>query len=153
MQWNEMKWNRRDEELPSCRGVNSLYVRRKAPILRPTFLQIESTWGDPERLSSMIIPRRWVCETSLNSSFCSKSRTPVGRPWHARECGAMTKATVLETLIERPRSARAREISLSYTVSVTVCSTMLQCVVRCVTPVIKVEALYLKPCSCISLQP
>ena len=27
-------------------GVNCLYVRRKAPILRPTFLQIESTWGD-----------------------------------------------------------------------------------------------------------
>ena len=68
-------------------GVNCLYVRRKAPILRPTFLQIESTWGDQERLSSMIIPRRRVCETSLTSSFCSKSRTPVGRPWHARECG------------------------------------------------------------------
>ena len=33
----------------------------------------------------MIIPRRRVCETSLTSSFCSKSRTPVGRPWHARE--------------------------------------------------------------------
>ena len=84
-------------------GVNCLYVRRKAPILRPTFLQIESMWGDQERLSSMIIPRRRVCETSLTSSFCSKSRTPVGRPLHARECGAMTMATVLETLIDRPR--------------------------------------------------
>ena len=94
-------------------GVNCLYVRRKAPILRPTFLQIESTWGDQERLSSMTIPRRRVCETSLTSSFCSKSRTPVGRPWHARECGAMTMATVLETLIDRPRSARAREVSFS----------------------------------------
>ena len=61
----------------------------------------------------MIIPRRRVCETSLTFSFCSKSRTPVGRPWHARECGAMTIATVLETLIERPRSARAREVSFS----------------------------------------
>ena len=68
-------------------GVNCLCVRRKAPILRPTFLQIESTWGDQERLSSMIIPRRRVCETSLTSSFCSKSRTPVGRPWNAREWG------------------------------------------------------------------
>ena len=58
-------------------GVNCLHVRRKAPILRPTFLQIESTWGDQERLSSMIIPRRRVCETSLTFSFCSKSRTPV----------------------------------------------------------------------------
>ena len=94
-------------------GVNCLYVRRKAPILRPTFLQIESTWGDQERLSSMTIPRRRVCETSLTSSFCSKSRTPVGRPWHAQECGAMTMATVLETLIDRPRSARAREVSFS----------------------------------------
>ena len=102
-----------DEKLPSCRGVNCLYVRRKAPILWPTFLQIESTWGDQERLSSMIIPRRRVCETSLTSSFCSKSRTPVGRPWHAREWGAMTMATVLETLIDRPRSARAREVSFS----------------------------------------
>ena len=106
--------NHWDEELPSCCvGVNCLYVRRKAPILRPTFLQIESTLGDQERLSSMIIPRRRVCETSLTSSFCSKSRTPVGRPWHAWECGAMAMATVLETLIERPRSARAREVSFS----------------------------------------
>ena len=48
------------------------YVRRKAPILRPTFVQIESTWGDQERLSSMIIPRRRVCETSLTSSDSSE---------------------------------------------------------------------------------
>ena len=89
-------------------GVNCQYVRRKAPILRPTFLQIESTWGDQERLSSMIIPRRRDCETSLTSSFCSKSSTPVGRPWHARECGAMTMATVLETLIERERETSER---------------------------------------------
>ena len=32
-------------------GVKSLYVGRKAPILWPTFLQIESTWGDQERQS------------------------------------------------------------------------------------------------------
>ena len=88
--------------------VNHMYERRKASILRPTFLQIESTWGDQERLSSMIISRRRVCEKSLASSFCSKSRTPVWRPW---ECEAMTMANVLETLIERPRSARAREAS------------------------------------------
>ena len=87
-------------------GVNCLYERRKAPILRPTFLQIESTWGEEERLSSMRILSRRVCETSLKSSFCSKSRTPVGRPWHARECGAMTMATVLETLIDRETSER-----------------------------------------------
>ena len=60
----------------------------------------------------MIIPRRRVCETSLTSSFCSKSSTPVGRPWHGRKCWAMTMATVLETLIET-RTARAREVSFS----------------------------------------
>ena len=84
--YSKSGWITETENCLLAVGVNCLYVRGKAPILRPTFLQIESTWGDQERLSSLIIPRRRVCETSLTSSFCSKK--PHAR-WETLACSGV----------------------------------------------------------------